>query len=132
LNKGAWSAYFIGSLANFGRPILESDYQLILEELDKPPISYQVKTAIKRKPPAIAEILIRKGKIPQLRGSPPSHNELRDMIRDIGLMKNLSVDTEYPINGMRLDVAWRMPVRQNPDHAWEVQIGGNFSRPWQS
>jgi len=125
-NKDAWSAYFMGSLTNFGRPILESDYQLIFEELDKPPIPYQVKTAIKPKIPAITKIPPRRREIPQLRGPPPNHNELRDMIRDIGLMKNLLVDTEYPINGMRLDVAWRMPARQNPDHAWEVHIGGNF------
>jgi len=68
----------------------------------------------------------RARKIPELRGPVPSHNELRDMIRDIGLMKNLVVETEYPINEMRLDVAWRLPVRENPDHAWEVHIGGNF------
>jgi predicted RNA-binding protein len=35
-------------------------------------------------------------------------------------------EIEFPINDMRLDVAWRMPARQNPDHAWEVHIGGNF------
>ena len=112
--------------AGYGEASLESDYQLIFEELAKPPVPYQVKMAIKPKVPTAAKILPRRREIPQLRGPPPSHNELRDMIRDIGLMKNLLVDTEYPINGMRLDVAWRMPVRENPDHAWEVHIGGNF------
>jgi predicted RNA-binding protein len=125
-NKEVWHVYFFGSLANFGRPIPESDYRLVFDELAKPAISYQVKTAAKPKVLTAAKILPKKREIPQLRGPPPSHNELRDMIRDIGIMKNLLVDTEYPINGMRLDVAWRMPVRENPDHAWEVQIGGNF------
>jgi predicted RNA-binding protein len=124
-SKDAWQPYFMGALANFGRPIPENDYRLILDELVKPPITYQVKTPTKPKAPPITKVPKRR-KIPELRGPVPNHNELRDMIRDIGLMKNLVVDTEYPINGMRLDVAWRMPVRQNPDHAWEVQIGGNF------
>lgn len=125
-NKDAWSVYFMGSPANFGRPIPECDYQLIYDELAKPPIAYQVKPAPKEKAPSPARIPTRRRKIPKLVGPPPGHNELRDMIRDIGLMKNFLVDTEYPINGMRLDVAWRMPVRENPDHAWEVHIGGNF------
>jgi predicted RNA-binding protein len=55
-----------------------------------------------------------------------SHNEIRDMIYEIGLMKGLLSQVEYPINDMRLDVAWQMPARQNPDHAWEVHNGGNF------
>lgn len=125
-NKKFWHVYFVGSLANFGRSISESDYQLIFDELDKSPVAYQVKAAAELKVPTAVKIRPRKREIPPLRGPPPSHNELRDMIRDIGLMKNLLVDTEHPINGMRLDVAWRLPVRENPDHAWEVHIGGNF------
>jgi len=124
-NKDAWSTYFMGSVANFGRSIPESDYELIYEELSKPPVAYQVRAVSKAKGLLITKIP-RAKKIPELRGPVPSHNELRDMIRDIGLMKNLVVETEYPINEMRLDVAWRLPVRENPDHAWEVHIGGNF------
>jgi predicted RNA-binding protein len=124
-NKDAWSAYFIGSLANFGRPILESDYQLISEELDNPPIAYQVKPAIKPKVPTVAKILPRR-EIPQLRGPVPSHNELRDMIRDIGVMKKLVAETEYPINDLRLDVIWRTEVQKIPSRVWEVHLAGNF------
>ena len=125
-SKDAWQPYFMGGLANFGRPISERDYKLIFDEFGKPPISYEMKPPYKPKMVQMAKLPARRREVPQLRGPPPSHNELRDMIRDIGIMKNLLVDTEYPINGMRLDVAWRMPVRENPDHAWEVHIGGNF------
>jgi predicted RNA-binding protein len=116
-NKDAWQPYFMGGVAN---------YQVIFDELARSPIEYEVRPPYRPKTTSLTRAPIKRKGIPQLRGPPPSHNELRDMIRDIGLMKNLLVDTEYPINGMRLDVAWRMPVRQNPDHAWEVQIGGNF------
>jgi len=124
-NKEFWHVYLMGSLGNFGRPISESDYQLIFEKLAGPPITYQIKTMAMPKGPSVIKAPERR-KIPELRGPVPSHKELRDMIRDIGLMKKLVVETEYPINDMKLDVAWRLPVRENPDHAWEVHIGGNF------
>jgi len=124
-SKDAWSAYFMGSLANFGRPIPESDYQLIHQELANPPITYQVRKVAKRVGPPGRE-LPRRRKIPQLRGPPPSHNELRDMIKDIGLMKKLMAETEYPINDLRLDVVWHTEVQKIPSQVWEVHIAGNF------
>jgi hypothetical protein len=56
----------------------------------------------------------------------PKHNELRDMIKWIGNARGLVSETEYRINGYRLDCAWRKPVRQTPDQVWEVHIGGDF------
>jgi predicted RNA-binding protein len=125
-NKDAWSVYFMGGLANFGRPIPESDYQLLFDELARSPVTFEVKPAAKPKVSAAAKILPKKREIPQRRGPPPSHNELRDMIRDIGLMKNLVAETEYPINDLKLDVAWRTEVQKAPSRVWEVHIAGNF------
>jgi predicted RNA-binding protein len=122
-HKENWQVYFQGSLANFQHTIPENDYRLILEQLGKPPIAYEIKP--RAKPLQIKEKARRK-KVPELRGPVPAHNEIRDMIYEIGLMKGVLSEVEYPINDMRLDVAWRLAVRQNPDHAWEVQIGGNF------
>jgi hypothetical protein len=48
------------------------------------------------------------------------------MIRDIGLMRKLLAETEYPINGLKLDVAWRAAERKTSSQVWEVQIAGNF------
>jgi len=124
-NKQGWSVYLVGSLANFGRPIPECDYQLIFDELTKPPITYQVKPPTRHGMPPPTRVL-RRRKIPQLRGPPPSHNELRDMIRDIGLMKRLVAEIEFPINSLRIDVAWHTEVQKMPSYVWEVHIGGNF------
>jgi len=124
-NKDAWAVYLVGSLANFGRPILERDYQLIYDELASPPISYEMKPALERRK-TLLEKPPPKREIPSLRGPPPSHNELRDMIRDIGIMKNLVSITEHPINDLRLDVAWRTEVQKVPAQVWEVHIAGNF------
>ena len=124
-NKEVWQVYFMGSLANFGRPIPESDYRLIFDELIKPPITYQVKPVAKPEGPPVVKAP-RRRKVPELRGPAPSHNELRDMIRDMGLMKNLVAETEYPINDLKLDVVWRTEVQKVPSQVWEVQIAGNF------
>jgi predicted RNA-binding protein len=42
VRKDTWSVYFVGSLANFGRPIPKSDYERIYSMLAKKPVSYQV------------------------------------------------------------------------------------------
>jgi predicted RNA-binding protein len=123
-NKDVWSVYLMGSLANFGRSIPESDFEIIFQDLAKPSIPFEVRPVSKGEQPSAVKRVKRR--IPAVRGPMPGHNELRDMIYEIGLMKKLLSETEYPINDMKLDVAWRTPARQNPDHAWEVHIGGNF------
>jgi len=56
----------------------------------------------------------------------PSHNEIRDMICEIGKFEGRISESEYPIDNLRLDVAWKKIKAGNPSHAFEVQIGGNF------
>ena len=67
-------------------------------------------------------------KLPIIEEAPeiPSHNEIRDMISEIGGFEGLISEVEYPINKMRLDVVWRKIRAGNPSHAFEVQVGGNF------
>jgi predicted RNA-binding protein len=56
----------------------------------------------------------------------PNHNEIRDMISEIGGFEGWISEVEYPIDKMRLDVVWRRIKAGNPSHAFEVQVGGNF------
>ena len=57
-----------------------------------------------------------------------SHNQLRDMIRDIGLRENRLAEIEYPIDGYRLDAVWKRIKGGTPSHVFEVQIGGNLEQ----
>jgi predicted RNA-binding protein len=57
-----------------------------------------------------------------------SHNQLREMIRDIGLRENRIAETEYPIDSYRLDVIWKRIKTGTPSHVFEVQIGGNLEQ----
>jgi predicted RNA-binding protein len=124
-NKSVWSVYLRGSPANFGRPLSQADFDLINSEMSKPPIQIQIATVKERVEPlpqVEAEGEGEKAKEKDL----PNHNKLRDMIQEIGTMRGLVSEIECPIDGWRLDVTWRRPVRKTPDQAWEVQIGGNF------
>jgi len=56
----------------------------------------------------------------------PNHNEIRDMICEIGKFEDKISEIEYPIDNLRLDVAWKRIRAGNPSHAFEVQVGGNF------
>jgi len=42
--KASWQTFFMGSIANFGRPIPDSDYRQIFEKLCELPIEYQMKS----------------------------------------------------------------------------------------
>lgn len=58
-----------------------------------------------------------------------SHNQHRDMIRDIGLRENRIAEKEYPIDGYRLDTVWKRIKGGTPSHVFEVQIGGDLEQP---
>jgi predicted RNA-binding protein len=123
-NKKRWSAWLIGSPANFRRSIPDADYQLICDELSKPPIPYQVRPA---RPQAM--LVTRVPRVPKIRfprALPPKHNELRDMIKEIGLMKKMVSETEYEIEHLYLDAAWRTEAQKMPSCVWEVHMAGNF------
>lgn len=112
--------YLRGVPANLGKPIEESDYKIILDELRKnPPVAIMPQA----KPKAKIEV------VPPTRLTPPEapdHDTIRDMIHEIGLMEKRISETEYPLDGWRLDVAWKRVTAGFPSHAFEVQIGGNF------
>jgi predicted RNA-binding protein len=54
------------------------------------------------------------------------HNEIRNKLCSIGQMENFISEKEYPIDGERLDVAWRRVARGVPTKVFEVQIGGSI------
>jgi hypothetical protein len=56
----------------------------------------------------------------------PDHDKIIEMLNEIGRLKRLVVEKEYPIDNLRLDMAWKKVVKGNPHAAFEVQIGGNF------
>lgn len=54
------------------------------------------------------------------------HNQIKEIIYEIGKLDNFISDKEFPLDGEKLDVAWRKVMRGVPTKVFEVQIGGNI------
>lgn len=54
------------------------------------------------------------------------HEQIKNMIYEIGQMEGKVSEKEYPLDGDRLDVAWKRVSAGNPSEVFEVHIGGDF------
>lgn len=54
------------------------------------------------------------------------HDEIKAKLLEIGRFQRLIVDSEYDMDGGRLDVVWRRIERAVPAYVFEVQIGGDL------
>lgn len=55
-----------------------------------------------------------------------THNELQDLVFEIGKLNRFLSEKEYPMENERLDVVWRRVERSVPTYVFEVQIGGDI------
>jgi predicted RNA-binding protein len=56
----------------------------------------------------------------------PSHEDVKRILEEVGRMQGRYVTVEEPIDGKRLDVAWRRIQRAVPYAVFEVCIGGDL------
>jgi len=54
------------------------------------------------------------------------HDQIKGIIYEIGKLDNFISEKEFPLDGERLDVAWRKVMRGVPTKVFEIQIGGNI------
>jgi predicted RNA-binding protein len=118
-NKRRWGVYVLGTPANLRRPIPESDYQLILKTMQSNPLPHDFTPTLKAKRRVIRKIRPEKG-------ARPRHNEIRDMLFEIGKIEGRIAEVEYPMDNLRLDVVWKTIRAGNPKWVFEVQMAGNF------
>ncbi len=119
--KGRYSVYLRGNPANFGRPVVDEDFQIILDELRKnPPITVVLKELSSIRKP-LEQIPVARTSVER-----PDHDTIRGMLQEIGLMEKMVSEIEYRMDGRRLDVVWKKVNEGVPSHVFEVQIGGNF------
>jgi hypothetical protein len=83
-----------------------------------------VKFTAPRKQSAEPKRSITRPQVPPV--TPPKHNEIRDMVLEIGKIEGKIAEVEYPIDNLRLDAVWKTITSGNPKWAFEVQMGGNF------
>jgi len=56
----------------------------------------------------------------------PSHDDVKDMLVEVGRLQNLIAESEYQFELGRLDVVWRRVQQSVPTFVFEIQIGGNI------
>ena len=112
-NKRNYQVYLIGSPANMKRPVSEQDFQCILSALSEEEAMITPKPG-KPTPPA-----------PTIPAS-LRHNEIRDLVKEIGDLKSFIAETEHPMDGLRVDTVWKTVPQAAPNWVFEVQMGGNL------
>ncbi|MEM2364268.1 MAG: EVE domain-containing protein, partial [Candidatus Bathyarchaeia archaeon] len=125
-HKDYWPLYLMGTPANYGQPIREEDFRLILSELAKPQI--QVSFRPSRIPPTIREgitITLPSAAVPVAPPTPtPSHSELIEMLQQIGEAFGFIVKIGEPTPGKvyYLDLTWRDYEDHAPMKVFEVEF----------
>jgi len=56
----------------------------------------------------------------------PNHEEIKEVIYQIGSIQGRYPEKEYLIENRRIDVVWRRTPRSVPSVAFEIQLGGNL------
>lgn len=54
-----------------------------------------------------------------------THEEIRQILVEVGQIQRFVAEPEYPIGKQRLDDVWRRMVRSVPTFSFEVQVGGD-------
>lgn len=96
--SGKWGTAFMGSL----RRISQQDFELVEREMKK--LMEKEATVI----------------------LPSYHDQIKEMLYEIGHMEGRVSEKECHLDGERIDVVWRKIKGGNPYAVFEVQIGGNF------
>ena len=79
-----------------------------------------------RRPGELIIRIIERGGAPEAVVEELTHNQIRDIIRELGELKGRHAEVEYPIDNRRLDVVWKELPGGSPSEVFEVQIGGNI------
>jgi hypothetical protein len=57
---------------------------------------------------------------------PPTHEDIKNLLLEIGKLQSYVTDCEFPMGTQRLDVVWRRLPESVPTYAFEVQVGGDL------
>jgi hypothetical protein len=56
----------------------------------------------------------------------PTHEDIKNLLQEIGKLQGYIADTEFSMGAERLDVVWRRLAESVPTYAFEVQVGGDL------
>jgi hypothetical protein len=110
LPQDKWKTHKIVSVPL--KAVVQSGFQAISAESAR-----EIVEAFPLKPPAVT--VVEKKPV-------PLHDEIKEKLVEIGRFQKLIAESEYNMDGGRLDVVWRRIERAVPAYVFEVQIGGDL------
>jgi len=94
------------------KTIVQGGFQTIGEE-----VAREIVKELPAKPPV---------PVPAEKKGVSLHDEIKEKLIEIGRLQKLIADSEYDMDGGKLDVVWRRIERAVPAYVFEVQIGGDL------
>ena len=73
----------------------------------------------------VAELFTVAGRTRKISPNELTHENVKQMLFELGKIQHLIADKEYSMDRERLDVVWRRIERSVPTYAFEVQVGGD-------
>ena len=82
---------------------------------------------VEEKLPVVSDITgeyvgVPEGEVKPLR----SHDDIQEILVEIGKLQGYVAESEYPCDGGRLDVVWRRLERSVPTRVFEIHVGGDI------
>jgi hypothetical protein len=97
------SSNYIAAAARGGfQPVMEEEAQEVIRKLALPPVKPEVKKQVS------------------------THDQIKDKLVQLGKLQGFIAESEYDMDGGKLDVVWRRVERGSPTYVFEVQIGGDL------
>ncbi len=97
---------------------------LILKDWD------EIQPIIKELNPNVSTELLRGISLPtpplETEEVSPTHNDIKNLLLEIGKLQGYIADTEFPMETERLDAVWRRLPESVPTYVFEVQVGGDL------
>jgi hypothetical protein len=90
----------------------------------------KTKSIIQRLNPDVSIKSLKQTSIPMVpekgKENSPTHEDLKNLLVEIGKLQAYIANAEYPMGTKRLDVVWRRLPESVPTYVFEVQVGGDI------
>jgi hypothetical protein len=116
----SWSASKLAAPAI--RNLVRASFQPLLPTVAKPIIE-QLLPGWR---PSALELIDARLTGESVTGSDLTHDEIRDMLVEIGKIQKFLAEPEYNLETGRLDAVWRRVEKSVPTYVFEVQVGGDI------
>lgn len=90
----------------------------------------EIEPIIQELNPSVSTDVLREISLPtpplEVEVASPNHEDIKNLLLEIGKLQDFIANIEYPMGTVRLDVVWRRLPESVPTYVFEVQVGGDL------